>query len=131
MSIPDAHGLVREWLREQTEIVAITDMRQFFKMPEKPKPTLPCIVLIRVGGEISDEIDYPRMSFSCWGENKHEASTVGYRLADVLDRASRRSSMRLDSGLIKSVYDVVAPIDIQGVDWAKAVRVQASFMTSA
>lgn len=129
--IPDAEGLVREWLREQPSIVALTDNRQFFRMPEKERPELPCIVLIRVGGHAEDEIDYPWISFSCWGANKNLAGKIAYELATVLDLASQAQPMALNSGLVKSVYDVTSPQPIAGVDWAKAFRVQARFMTQA
>jgi hypothetical protein len=129
--IPDANGLIREWLREQASIVAFTDERQYFKMPEKDKPTLPAIVLVRTGGPCSDEIDYPRMSFSCWAINKHDAGRLAYELATVLDLSTRSQPLALASGRVMSVYDVIAPIDIEGINYAKAMRVQASFMTQA
>jgi hypothetical protein len=71
------------------------------------------------------------MSFSCWGKDKAEASRVAYALANALDLATYEKPMTLTTGVIKAVYDVIAPVQIRGVDWAKAYRVQATFMTQA
>lgn len=132
MSIPDANGLIREWLREQPSIMEFTTVKRvYFAMPENPRPTLPCIVLVRVGGMPIDQIDYPRMSFSCWGDRKFDAGELAYELASVLDLATQAKPLTLNGGTVLSTYDVISPLDIQGVEWAKAMRVQASFMTRA
>lgn len=129
--IPDAEKLIKEWLAEQTEIMAITDGRHYWTLPEKDKPHLPALAFVRVGGEIEDQHDYPRMSFSCWGKDKAEAGRLAYVVASVLDIATDMPPLTLDSGMVKAVYDVIAPMQIAGVSWAKAYRVQASFVTCA
>jgi hypothetical protein len=59
--------------------------RVFFSMPEGTPP-LPLVTVEQVGGTYDDTapVDRPRLSFSCWGVNKAQASTVRRALLDYL-----------------------------------------------
>lgn len=86
MNLVDAEGVLREWCKLKLTEVA---ERVHFSMPTKDLPTLPMVVMYRTSG-IPDHHghDHPFITFEVWGENKHKAAQVAYKLASLIQLTS-------------------------------------------
>jgi hypothetical protein len=72
----DVEGAVRAWARARPLIVAQVGTRSFFGFPDGGE--LPLLTLKRAGGAPAGDVplDFPRISFECWGRTKAEAAAV-------------------------------------------------------
>lgn len=124
--LPSAEGTMRAWLRSLASVTALTDQRQYFKVPEQDRPLLPFVLLYRVGGA-SDFFgqDYPDMIFETWGVNKNAADTLGRVVAAEV--MAIRQPITLGNATVLSGRVNVGPIETVGTSWAKRYRIDATF----
>ena len=129
VELPEGDGLMRAYLRALPAVVALTAQRQYFKLPENPRPVLPCILLYRVGGAPDDKgHDHPDMIFECWGETKHDASMLAKALAEIIADSPNHPHVHVSEGVVLSGTVNSGPRESGGVSWAKRYRIDASFM---
>lgn len=119
---------MRSWLRLNAKIAALVAERVYFGLPEKDRPTLPCIVFYRVGGNPDDMgQDYPDFIIECWGSNKFEASNLGKIVAGEIENSNYRPPVLVDGVKVMAGTVNLGPIPSGGSDWAKRYRVDTSF----
>ncbi len=135
MSLPDAHGAVRGWLRGKSAIVNLAGDRQLFAMPRKDRPTLPMIILYRIGGAADGyATDHPQIIFECWGERAFQADRLGRTLAREIEQSVWQPPVVVSYGvdpvehaLVLSAELNLGPILNPGTDYAHRTRLDATF----
>lgn len=126
--LPESEGPMRGWLRGNAEIAAIVGTRVYFAVPEQDRPTLPFIVFYRVGGAPDDmQQDYPSYVIEAWGENKHQASSLGTVIAHEIEQSNHRPPVIVDGAKVLAGTVNSGPVQRPGTSWAKRYRIDATF----
>ena len=104
--LPNAEGLVSEFLRNDAAVIAEVADRVYTSLPASP--TYPCIRLTRIGGATflagMYEFDRPLIQFDIWGGPKATA----WRIAETVREALiERLPGRHDKGLVYGGVGVV------------------------
>lgn len=134
MSLADSDGAIRAWINTKPSVTALCGDRIMFAMPRKDRPTLPMIVMYRVGGTAdSYAMDRPQVIFECWGSNKLEATTLGRTLAYAIAQSVWEPPVLVTYGqppmqaLVLNGEMNLGPILNPGTDYASRTRLDATF----
>ncbi len=90
MSLPGTNGPMRSWLR--LKVPSVPPAQVVFSPPRQDKPTLPMLVLYRVGGlPDNQQHDNPDFIVECWAANLKLAEDLAREVAAaVLDAQDER-----------------------------------------
>lgn len=123
MSLPGTNGPMRTWLRTR---ISTVDDRVYFSVPQKDSPTLPFLVMYRVGGlPDNQQHDNPDFIIECWAENLKAAEDLAKEVAgSILDAEDEAPQVCDGVKVIASGVNGVQPSS--GVTGAKRYRVDCS-----
>lgn len=102
----DAEGVIRSWLLDS----GLVGDRAYFSLPEGTR-TLPCVLMTRVGGVPRWDLDQARIQFDVFGSTKHEAASVAYRLAAMLENLKPARNSALTGAEVETLFPQGAPAD--------------------
>lgn len=129
ITLPNAEGEMREWLRSFSAITDLVQQRVYFSIPEQDRPELPCIVMYRYGGRPDPHgQDYPAFAIECWGTNKKEASDLALVVAGCIADSVNQAPVDTTNARVLSGQVDSGPRESGKVSWAKRYRLDATFM---